>query len=614
MKKFKKALLHVGPDKTGSTAIQATCDASRSLLMKHGVLYPTGHWHAELGSCFCDEPEKYIFNRLSGFKDREKIKERNCIYLSQLCKEIEENTSDILVLSYEGFVHIDEISLIRFRNFISQYATTCEVVFYVRSPLSYAKSAMSQRVKNGLPSWPDGAPPVTPFRTMLAKLGRVFGKEQLNVRKFARDTLPKGDVVLDFLSLLNLPDSVINRLANREKEKNTVLSAEALQIGERMIGLLAGRAPLVNPLHGRFVDLLSKIEGEKIKLSALQLAEIKRVSKRHCDYLFRKFGISFAVEADEAGDTTPLISTRTVDSLAELLWGLILPEMGADRKIDSPDLTLISAVLREDKDIVHGQLMTFDVDFMLNREISELETGIHIFDEQRRCAFGINSTLLGQSFQSLPQGSYRVSHHLVADLPAGSYTAGFAFAECLPEGRQLELSWRDVLCKFQVHHKVNKTFAGYSNLAAEISLCPTTLIRPEMVVSEAIGSLEVRMPVLSMAPGEQVSIGVSVVNRGEQVWVGDSFRPVNLSYHWLNKSGEVVFFDGVRTPLPAGGVAPGQILNTEMLVEALNEAGAYILVLTLVQEEIEWFENIGFKPAQLTVEVSTSCLQPSFCP
>lgn len=143
-----------------------------------------------------------------------------------------------------------------------------------------------------------------------------------------------------------------------------------------------------------------------------------------------------------------------------------------DRVVTTPDVAILASALREGYDIRHGQLMTFDVDFFLAQEVQDLEMGIHIFDSNRQWAFGINSSILGQSHPSLPNGSYRVSYYLVADLPAGKYTAGFAFAERLPEGRHQELAWRDVMCEFQVYHQISKTFEGYAYLPTEISLCP----------------------------------------------------------------------------------------------------------------------------------------------
>lgn len=145
------------------------------------------------------------------------------------------------------------------------------------------------------------------------------------------------------------------------------------------------------------------------------------------------------------------------------------PTRNYNRIVTTPDIAISTVMLREGSNICHGQLMTFDVDFSLNREVQDLEMGIHIFDSDRQWAFGVNSSLLGQSHRSLSSGLYRVSHHLIADLPAGKYTAGFAFAECQPEGN-IELAWYDVMCEFEVSYKTDKSFAGYSYLPAEISL------------------------------------------------------------------------------------------------------------------------------------------------
>jgi Wzt C-terminal domain len=140
-----------------------------------------------------------------------------------------------------------------------------------------------------------------------------------------------------------------------------------------------------------------------------------------------------------------------------------------DRVVNSTDLTVIAASLREGTDVCHGQLLTFDVDFCLARDVHGLEAGIHIFDGNRGWAFGINNTLLGHTPQVVRRGSYRVSYHVIADLPVGKYTAGFAFAERLTH-RTEELAWRDVMCEFQVRREVDQIYAGSCYLPAEISL------------------------------------------------------------------------------------------------------------------------------------------------
>jgi hypothetical protein len=141
-----------------------------------------------------------------------------------------------------------------------------------------------------------------------------------------------------------------------------------------------------------------------------------------------------------------------------------------ERRIVSPDVIVTEAKIREGKMVRHGQLMTFDVGLFLTRGVNELEMGIHIFDSDHRWAYGTNTTLLRQH-HSAPRGFQQVSYYLVADLPVGAYTAGFACAERLPEGVR-ELFWRDALCQFEVYHHTSGSFAGYANLPAEISVVP----------------------------------------------------------------------------------------------------------------------------------------------
>jgi hypothetical protein len=144
-------------------------------------------------------------------------------------------------------------------------------------------------------------------------------------------------------------------------------------------------------------------------------------------------------------------------------------ESTSARAFSAPDIVIHTAMLQQGYDIRYGQPITFDVNFSLSRDVKGLEMGIHLFDSDGQWAFGINSTLLGQTHSLVTAGRYCVSHHLIVNLPAGTYTAGFAFAERSLEA-QRELAWHDAMCEFQIYHEVSRTFAGYSYLPAEISL------------------------------------------------------------------------------------------------------------------------------------------------
>ncbi|PCE21885.1 hypothetical protein BWP39_19635 [Paraburkholderia acidicola] len=273
------------------------------------------------------------------------------------------------------------------------------------------------------------------------------------------------------------------------------------------------------------------------------------------------------------------------------------------RAITTPDICVASAALREGEQIDHGSLITFDLEILLTRDIVELEMGIHIFDADQRWAFGINSTLLGQPFKHVTPGSYRVSHHLVADLPSGRYTAGFAFAERLA-GREHELFWQHSMCAFEVRRHPTVAHAGYAYLPAELSIQRTGLAFERAVITQHTGSLQASVVSLQLTCGEVLSLPVTVTNLSGQSWLGDVFRPVKLSYHWLNAQGDVHLYEGLRSSPPVDGFAASSDVPAIIQVVAPEAPGHYRLILTLVQEQVCWFEENGFEASTIDVSVS----------
>lgn len=138
------------------------------------------------------------------------------------------------------------------------------------------------------------------------------------------------------------------------------------------------------------------------------------------------------------------------------------------RQLYNGDVLVFDTILKPDY-ITQGQLLTFEVSFSVTRPISELEMGIHIFDANKHWAFGTNSTLLKQVQRDVETGSYRVFHRIIANLPVGTYTAGFAFAERTETG-VTELYWTDVACEFRVNRVESISSVGYADLPATISI------------------------------------------------------------------------------------------------------------------------------------------------
>lgn len=118
------------------------------------------------------------------------------------------------------------------------------------------------------------------------------------------------------------------------------------------------------------------------------------------------------------------------------------------------------------------------------------------------------------------------------------------------------------------------------------------------------GTIQVGSAVETAASNERFRVSVTILNTGTEEWSGTGSRPVRLSYHWKNIDGSVLVFDGIRTELSEKTVPAGGSVRQHVNVIAPSEKGVYTLVLTVVQEGVCWFEDLGFQPLTWDVNVS----------
>ncbi|MFM7182325.1 MAG: hypothetical protein ACKO2G_12790 [Verrucomicrobiales bacterium] len=335
-KKFESVTLHVGHDKTGSTAIQSAMDTHRESLLAEGYLYPNGRWHAPLGSYFHDEPEKYDGNPLAS---REEIRRLDAEWMKRLLVELDSTSARHVVFSYEGFFNLPESTWRRIREFFLRHTAQIRIVGYCRRPEDYAISAISQQIKSGrIPwgrytgklaelrlatasrasDWRLGLPIVF-YKNNLPKMQRIFGKENMVIRKFGRDELTGGDVVADFLSIFDLSDPLIRKVSSSRVRENPSLGAAAIQTG---LYLLRRRDELrisADESRTKIVPLLEEIPGSKPVLHEDERWRVLEASRKESVYLDEEWASHFD-DPVILRSTPPMLSDKELQSLAgELL-------------------------------------------------------------------------------------------------------------------------------------------------------------------------------------------------------------------------------------------------------------------------------------------------------
>ena len=121
-------------------------------------------------------------------------------------------------------------------------------------------------------------------------------------------------------------------------------------------------------------------------------------------------------------------------------------------------------------------------------------------------------------------------------------------------------------------------------------------------------------PPQEVMAGRTFRLPVRVRNVSQGPWRDTGAARVQLSYHWLNESGETVVREGLRTTLPHL-VEPDQAAAVEIEILAPPRGGRYVLELDAIRERVSWFsrqrpEMVLHLPVEVADPVGDADSQP----
>lgn len=139
----------------------------------------------------------------------------------------------------------------------------------------------------------------------------------------------------------------------------------------------------------------------------------------------------------------------------------------------------------------------------------------------------------------------------------------------------------------------------------KVEKTPTAIDKP--LPSDAFkADISVKNLPSSMKVSSVSTLAVNVKNISNVLWPAkgqpDGAYSIRLAYHWLDKDGKVVIWDGIRTPLPHD-VKPGAEITLNATIKSADKPGDYILEFDMVQERVAWFKAKGSKTAKIDVKV-----------
>lgn len=307
-------VLHIGPPKTGSSAIQHWCALNRDNLQASGIYYPehdldvNGISSGNLLSIYERNAEtgELVFSN-----DK----------FSQVKKDARNAGADVLLLSSEFFFkNVNELAI---------NIPSASFVAYIRFELTKLVSSYNQSVKRHGKTETFTAPGHTRAQSiqLLKKYISNHGEQRFILRAYCNNAFTSGDIVTDFLTIFDKSD--ITAAESGVKQINSGYSSSGLELKRWFNKFELG------PLQNALDEFLQKEGAHSQKYSLLSNEEFSRL---HNGYL--KELVSFCNKYEVAGSEQLIQASETVEQAPVVLQHIGLKSF----------TSLINAFVRDKKD------------------------------------------------------------------------------------------------------------------------------------------------------------------------------------------------------------------------------------------------------------------------
>ncbi|GAB4086453.1 hypothetical protein GCM10028784_30830 [Myceligenerans cantabricum] len=240
MGRIPRGILHIGAEKTGTTAIQTALVDQAAELRRHRVCYPSSLRpgrvvsHTRLVTYAADPARVDDLRRWANVTGPEQAAAHRRAVERELAEELAASGEpEVLLLSSEHcqsrLRSVAEVATLR--DLLGRFCDEVTVVVYLRPQHEAALSLYSTRLKAGLPAGdPLSGRPAQPgffdYGALVERWAEVFGDRCVRVRTYERDELVGGSIVDDFRDVADLPVA----LRRPVRRANPSLSPRGLRV------------------------------------------------------------------------------------------------------------------------------------------------------------------------------------------------------------------------------------------------------------------------------------------------------------------------------------------------------------------------------------------------
>jgi hypothetical protein len=321
-----RAILHIGTEKTGTSAIQAYLAGNRAELREAGFIYsslPDGENHAALAIYAQDDDRTDDMRIGAGVDTPEKLAAFREAVEQTMADEVASAPNGVFLYSSEHcqsrLINPSEIE--RLYALLRRHFKDIVILVYLRRQDQVAVSRHSTAMKSGNTGVNVIDPPTIDRRfydydALLRRWSSVFGRNKMVVARYIPSTLIKGSILPDFCNRMRIPK--LRQIELRRNESLRPPHQEFLRrINERLPRFLADG---LNPRRGNIEGFISAIGAGPGRRPSRATARAFYESCRESNEAVRKeYFANFETLFDESFDAYPEVEDPTVLDLDDAL-------------------------------------------------------------------------------------------------------------------------------------------------------------------------------------------------------------------------------------------------------------------------------------------------------
>ena len=323
----RRAIVHIGMPKTGSTSIQRKLHSSLDDPEFQYISLEATKDSNHIFSLFTQAPEKYHVHQKLAHNPAQ-IEAFNLNIEQLLIAQFNNGQTPNVIISAETITSLKEAELQKLKQFLQRFFNEIAIVGYIRPPRSFMESSFQQTVKG--PNMAANIAQVYPnYRWKFERFDHVFGREQVHLWKFEPKNFLQGDVVLDFCKRLGIT-MPSGETPSRDNES---LSKQALQLlftYRKFYPYGTGSAAVKE--NNRLIQAIKPIGDKKLRFSPAMLRAIFADHRDDIAWIEQRLGTSVAEilepDADDINSDTELLNVdlATIGQLKDLLGNALLLE------------------------------------------------------------------------------------------------------------------------------------------------------------------------------------------------------------------------------------------------------------------------------------------------